>query len=294
MLTHCRRVKLEGDKDGDASEGERHLTREVVALVRDEVNDFATTTLHFAKMRFVDCLCAPRRGKHPGFQFYDADGKTSRELITVAGECFDLRKLCSDPCPLDNKEEALQTIHAAAARGGVDVPDLETLQAQLQTLQDRLTRCALTTHHRKWHEFEADGRVKHIRSGTVIMKDLLTDSELFSGLGDILYMFVLCALKTSNESVLESVNSIISMHADATRSPSAGSYEAESFIHWNGPPLAKADGVITCALDRHFKGKPWHFSHISPSSAFSPFLTKSKVMQRLLQDQGRLPFLSEH
>eukprot|EP00918_Siedleckia_nematoides_P014375 GHVU01031220.1.p1 GENE.GHVU01031220.1~~GHVU01031220.1.p1 ORF type:complete len:127 (-),score=5.37 GHVU01031220.1:251-631(-) len=126
------------------------------------------------------------------------------------------------------------------------------------------------------------------------MKDMLTDQSLFSGLGDILFVFEMCALKTSNESVLEGMNSIVSAHADSVRGAAAETYEAEAYLHWNGPPLHKADSVITGALNSYFGGSSWHFSHVSPSSVFSPYVYKSKVLRRLMEDGGRLPFLNDN
>ena len=56
---------------------------------------------------------------------------------------------------------------------------------------------------------------------------------------------------------------MVNIHADSRRGLSADKYSMEAFIHWNGPTLPAADGVVKSALDIYFEGKPWHFKHVS-------------------------------
>ena len=132
-----------------------------------------------------------------------------------------------------------------------------------------------------------------IRSGTVIMKSLFTEVELFAGIGDILSVFEQCALKICNEAVVEGMGSIVTMHADARRGLEAGAYEKEAFIHFNGPPLDKADGIIKEALTIHFKGPEWHFRQTSAVGQKSLFSVESEVMRRHKAVPSKLPFLSD-
>ena len=51
-------------------------------------------------------------------------------------------------------------------------------------------------------------------------------------------------------------------------------------MHYNGPPLPKADGIIKAALDIHFGGKPWHFTQTSREGQRSAFSLEGLVMRR--------------
>jgi hypothetical protein len=124
---------------------------------------------------------------------------------------------------------------------------------------------------------------------------LFTQKELSNNLGDVLYVFPACALKTRNEAVVEGIGSVVNMHASSRRGMSAEMYEHEAFIHFNGPPLARADGLIKAALNDHFDGKPWHFNHTSVAGQRSTNSMQggSKVLRRHKGDVGKLPFLAD-
>jgi hypothetical protein len=117
-----------------------------------------------------------------GFQYTAKGGTEARSLVQTMGKCFDLRALCSQPCPLLDRVEALRTIHSAAAKSDVELPSLETLEAQLETLRECMSSLAKQPRYRScW--FDKNG---NIRSGTVIMKSLFTCKELYAGMGDVL------------------------------------------------------------------------------------------------------------
>jgi len=69
------------------------------------------------------------------------------------------------------------------------------------------------------------------RSGTVMMRVLFTDSRLYLGVHDWLFLFELCSTHTSNESVVESMGNIIDKHAAPGRHLAPVDYSREAYIH---------------------------------------------------------------
>ena len=64
-----------------------------------------------------------------------------------------------------------------------------------------------------------------------------------------------CLSKTHAEGVVESMGSYVEMHADKRRGTmDISDIGKEALIHWNGPPLAKADSIGKAAINRIFKG----------------------------------------
>lgn len=63
-------------------------------------------------------------------------------------------------------------------------------------------------------------------------------------------------MKTHAEGVVESMGSYVEMHADKRRGRmDISDFGVEALIHWNGPPLAKADKLGEASLDRVFGGR---------------------------------------
>jgi hypothetical protein len=122
------------------------------------------------------------------------------------------------------------------------------------------------------------------------MKSVFACKELYAGLGDVLCVFQACALKTRNEAVVEGIDGVVNMHANSRRGLSAEMYEHEAFIHFNGPPLARATGIIRDALNEHFEGKDWHVTHTSLGGQRN---VNSMVMRRHKAEPGKLPFLAD-
>ena len=281
-----------GDDEGTSQNpGERYSLKQFPALLMDELFDFTKALASFWRIRFGDCMGAPRQttssNVRGGSQRIISGGLEARKLVEKMGACFDLRKLAVEPCTLTGRVEALHAVHAAASAGGVVLPPLSVLEAQLERLRSRLVAGASGDYKETW--FDASGAVK---SGTVIMKSLYMDSDLHAGLGDIMYVFEHCALKTRNEAVVEGIGSIVNMHADGRRGLSAEAYEKEAFIHFNGPPLPKADGIIKEALDIHFEGKPWHFKKDSAEALAKFSGTQSLVLNRHKQETCKLPCMA--
>eukprot|EP00918_Siedleckia_nematoides_P070622 GHVU01154254.1.p1 GENE.GHVU01154254.1~~GHVU01154254.1.p1 ORF type:complete len:211 (+),score=29.79 GHVU01154254.1:683-1315(+) len=210
-------------------------------------------------MRFEDCKGAARqkKGAAPGPQFFDSDGQEARQLVELMSKVFDLRKLCVDPCPLTERHSALDRIHALASASGTSMPALSVLRLQLEILRARLVDASRTSDYKKrWMKLGEDGVIEKVRSGVHIMKDLFTRRELYEDIGDILYLFEQCVLKTCNESVLESMGNVVSNHASEARSLEVDSSEAEAYVHWNGPPLHLADqGALFPEISDRIRGR---------------------------------------
>ena len=109
-------------------------------------------------------------------------------------------------------------------------------------------------------------------------------SSLYSGIEDLLHLFLRCALKTHVESVAESMGSIIDLHSDKRRGIDVRVVGEESMIHWNGPPINRANDLLESALDRHFGGRRnWHF--ITRQNK-----PESTVISRLKRETVRVPW----
>ena len=263
-----------------------YTLEEVPGLLIDEVYDWCKATHHFMTIRFVDCKGAPRQGESGGHQAIVMGAKEARSLILTMGTAFDLRRLCMESEPPPERVAALRVIHALATASGSDVPLLVELEEEYSELGRRLFAAAQGPFKRLWIDNKGS-----IASRTVIMKSLFTDSGLYTGLGGVLSVFDQCALKICNEAVVEGMGSIVNMHADRRRGLSAQKYASESFVHYNGPPLPKADGIIKAALDIHFGGKPWHFTQTSREGQRSAFSLEGQVMRRHSATPCKLAFM---
>ena len=86
------------------------------------------------------------------------------------------------------------------------------------------------------------------------------EPSLYLGVEEFLSFFLRCIVKTHAEGYAESMGNIVDMHSDK-RSGRMELVDAgkEAAIHWNCPPLSKADGLGTRALDRKFGVGWWNF-----------------------------------
>jgi hypothetical protein len=78
-----------------------------------------------------------------------------------------------------------------------------------------------------WHYKGEDG-VLHVRSGTIIQKDIWTKPRFYSTSPDFLWLYTHCLLKTENEVVVEGMCKVIGRHADSTRGLSIVRYAMEA------------------------------------------------------------------
>ena len=58
--------------------------------------------------------------------------------------------------------------------------------------------------------------------------------------------------------------------------------EDEMNIHLNGPELGEADEILKAALDKHFKGGPWHFTIQN-----NIFRTSGQTVQNILSKKSK-------
>ena len=78
------------------------------------------------------------------------------------------------------------------------------------------------------------------------------------------------AVKTPNESIVESIGSMLNLHSRHNRPCNQTTYHNKLMIDWNGPTITKADNIIKQALDLHFSGrKKWRFKVTSSKFALS-------------------------
>jgi hypothetical protein len=93
-------------------------------------------------------------------------------------------------------------------------------------------------------------------------------------------------VKTHAEGVVESMGNYIEIHSDKRRGrKDISDIGKEALIHWNGPPLARADRLGEAALDRLFGRGRWNF--ITMANRVNSIVTK-----RLREEEPSLPFFS--
>ena len=78
--------------------------------------------------------------------------------------------------------------------------------------------------------------------------------DLFNGIENFLHLFLRCSVKAHAEAVAESMGNYIDYHSNKRLDLAIPTVGSKSRIHWNGPPLHKANALIESALDRHFGG----------------------------------------
>ena len=110
------------------------------------------------------------------------------------------------------------------------------------------------------------------------------EPSLYHGVEKFLQLFLRCIVKTHAEGCAESMGNLVDMHSDKRR----GRMELEimgqeAAIHWNCPPLAKADGLGKRALNRLFGAGRWNFLTNSNQA-------DSKVTKRLKNLESKLAF----
>lgn len=59
----------------------------------------------------------------------------------------------------------------------------------------------------------------------------------------------------------------------------------EAMIHWNGPPLAKADKLGRSTMDNIFGRGKWKFTTMANKA-------DSIITKRLKKEEGKLPFFN--
>jgi hypothetical protein len=180
-------------------------------------------------------------------------------------ECLDLRMLITAGSSSDGavmkQKKSLACLYTWAVKcGQLQLCGWSAMWEQHTTLRERLQQAASGSEAqaRKWKGLDSEEGERPV-SGTVIMKDLFTQPALYGGLADWLYLFQHCALKTSNEAVVESMGCVLDHFASPVRNLSFVRFCRDAFTSWNGPKLGEAEDFLKAALDIYFEGKPWNF-----------------------------------
>ena len=118
-----------------------------------------------------------------------------------------------------------------------------------------------------------------------IIKYFMQHEHLYSGIEFIMQATAVACIKLSVESIAESYISIYNLHNSDIRPINDENAEDEMTVHLNGPVLGEADGILKAALDKHFKGGPWHFTIQN-----NIFRTSGQTVQNILSRKSKLPF----
>ena len=99
------------------------------------------------------------------------------------------------------------------------------------------------------------------------------------------------ATKTICEAVVEGMGSVWDQCTDPHRHPRFETGQQEAVIAWNAPAahLPEADPFLRRALNRHFNGKPWNFTHTDLQLRQKVWSGGSKVVDRHRKDPLRMP-----
>ena len=160
-----------------------------------------------------------------------------------------------------------------------DIPDHEVKENFFKFIK------VLEIHTKHFNEKELDSKN--------IIKDFLYESKLFTGIELTLHSIITASIKTSVESVVESLVSRYETHFDAKRQLKEIHALDEMIIAENGPDLVHADNLLRSAMDKYWKEKSqdgsWHFCHRSED--IRTFSNNSKVIQKLLNVKSKFPFM---
>ena len=126
---------------------------------------------------------------------------------------------------------------------------------------------------------------------------VFTQPKLYIGAAHCLATIANIFCSEPPESIVESMGSIIEKIKDvrggsksSTNKKDVIDISDELKIHWNGPPLNKADSVVRQALNIHFQGRPWHFT---ATDVRSKMYKVSAVVDRINHDKPSLSFMAE-
>ena len=195
------------------------------------------------------------------------------------GKCLDLRRLANTRAHDDESEKSALCWLAKWCKedGCIEIPHDDELWKQHLSVRDRLVKRAAELKGTRGDWLPSN----RVLSGTVIMRELWQSSNLRSGASDWLTIFEACVIKSSNESVVESMGMIIDLHSAPGRHPDPEVCAVESFIHWNGPVLSRSRRMLTAALNLHFKGNRWNFTNTCLRGEKLMFKQVSLVVDRV-------------
>ena len=114
----------------------------------------------------------------------------------------------------------------------------------------------------------------------------LKDPAFYTGLEAFLHIFLRRSVKTHAEGIAESMGNLVEIHSDPRRgNMDIEDVGKEAMIHWNGPPLAKAEKLGREAMNRIFGRGKWNFTTLANKS-------DSVVTKRLRNEESNLPFFT--
>jgi hypothetical protein len=235
--------------------------------------------------------------------------ETESRWLSYMRMCLDLRKMASDP--------AYSQRRSLTEPVGCEFALLELykwMQLRFVFGEDRLTATEtfesayqpMPAFSGLWDQYQLlckrllearqeplFARVWANASGVVIMKVIFTEPRFYKGCEDFLYLFQHMATKVMNEAVLEGMGSVWDRAAQPGRHPSFAEGVKEAVIAWNAPPQwhPAAEKFITRALNHHFGGASWNFTHNDRRQRAPEWASRgqSKVTTRLYKQQARLP-----
>lgn len=289
-------------EDTISSDDESANVQQALLSLSYEVSDWAGAAAHWYEARFIS----------------DEHG-----MLKEAAKCMDLRIFAAkNPVFEDSWEHhiqaamkpSLQTIYDWIVDAGVltSPPPFSTvlsegvalaslIQSEVKSFYENVV--SHRSAHR-WHVRQQDGSFT-VKSGTVIQKDILTRPCYYQASQSYIFLYQHMVLKIVNESVVESMCSVVAKHAAPGRGLSFGKYAAEAIIKWNLPAAHKADAFISEGIDTMFhkrrgvshldsevevsRKKRWRFHHTDKKNRMG--VTYSAVIDRKLKETSKFEFM---
>ena len=226
-------------------------------------------------------------------------------IITTMSKCLDLENIISEKETPEKKFDNEKNLRKVCKAAKVDSDKIEEVIEQYNVFKNRMKmvvkcedgnevvkrfeRFLFQTHScSKDCKKECPDMDKVILPRIPVMFKIVhlffKEPSLYLDIEDFLSLFLRCIVKTHAEGCAESMGNLVDMHSDKRR----GRMELENTgkevaIHWNCPPLAKADGLGMRALDRLFGRGRWNFLTFNNQS-------DSKVIKRLKNVETKLAF----
>ena len=268
----------------------------------DDLN-FSTLSLRTTVQNKLSSFCRVLASKFD-VRVKDRSTHTATDLIESMSKCLDINEIIEK----GNDDEDFNTRGNESIKELLDIAqykadEIDQILIQYNKFKSALKKLNTTeNHYTKLFEFLLYKRHEcrayrcndkcnlkdhlEVPKRPIAMKFLhlfLREKELYQGNEMFLHFLLRCTMKTHAEGVAESMGSVIDTHIEKRRGLNIEEVGKESIIHWNGPPIHLSDSLGEKALNRHFKGRPWHFV-----KKYGP--SQSTVVNRLLDKNPRVPF----
>ena len=195
-------------------------------------------------------------------------------IITTMSKCLDLENILGDEESEEVKVERDRNMKILCRAAKIDEDNTDKILTQYNMFKDRLkavVQCSeddelvkrFDIYLFKTHKCSKEcGRscpdidkviMPRIPKLFKIVHLFYKEPSLYLGLEEFLALFLKCLVKTHAEGCAESMGNLVDMHCDKRRGRmDLEDIGKEAAIHWNCPPLAKADGLGTRSLDKLF------------------------------------------